>query len=63
MALPLSMVVRSLDDLGESDVFEQTKESLLKVIEQAVGQRVTVGAALMGVSPPTYKRWLQAQAA
>ncbi len=63
MALPLSMVVKDLDELGESDVFEQARECLLKVIEQAVGRRVSVGAALMGVSPPTYKRLLQAQAA
>ena len=43
----------------QSDLIERARTMLLGEVERFVDSRASVGAALMGVSSPTYKRWTQ----
>ena len=52
------LVAASEPDDGEN-LLEQVRGLLLEDVFKHVGARVSVGAALMGVSPPTYKRLLK----
>lgn len=53
---------RIVDANGASneDVLDRARLVLLGVVGEHQGERPTVGAALMGVTPPTFKRWMQA---
>ena len=46
---------------GESDLIEQARRVLLDDVASSVADQHSVGAALMGVTVPTYKRWVEAQ--
>jgi hypothetical protein len=43
----------------DTDLVEQARGILLDDVVEKIAGRVSVGAALMGVTAPTYKRWLQ----
>ena len=44
-----------------ADLVERARSTLLEHVVEEVNGRVSAGAALMGVTPPTYKRWVQAR--
>jgi diguanylate cyclase (GGDEF)-like protein len=46
-----------------ADILDRARLVLLDIVQREVHGRTSVGAALMGVTPPTYKRWLEARAA
>ncbi len=46
-----------------SDLLDGARLILLRIVRERVTDRNSAGASLMGVTPPTYKRWLQDQAA
>ena len=50
-------IVQSNADLHE-DVLDRARLLLLDCVVDAADGRPSVGAALMGVTPPTYKRWV-----
>jgi len=56
-------VVRDLIELSPEDnpddLLERARLLLLDDVQQQVSGRITAGAALMGVTAPTYKRWLE----
>ena len=41
------------------DLVDQARITLLTDVDQFVEGKISVGAALMGVTAPTYKRWLE----
>ena len=43
---------------GDGDLMDEARKVLLEVVAEQVDGKNTVGAALMGVTPPTFKRWL-----
>ena len=45
------------------DLLDGARLTLLRIVCERVSDSNTVGASLMGVTPPTYKRWLMDQAA
>ena len=45
----------------EADLVEQARCLLLDDVSEKIDGRVSVGAALMGVTAPTYKRWMQSR--
>ncbi len=45
------------------DLLEEARQVLLEEVVEQVAGKNTVGAALMGVTPPTFKRWLGGMAA
>ena len=47
--------------LADNDLVEQARCILLDDVAEKIAGRVSVGAALMGVTAPTYKRWLQSR--
>ena len=55
-ALLVSLVDESADS-GEN-LIDKAREMLLEDIHDVCDGRVSVGAALMGISAPTYKRWV-----
>ena len=62
---PVRILVQSLiqrarkSDAPGGNLLERARDALLECVRQEVAARPSVGASLMGVSPPTYKRWLQ----
>jgi diguanylate cyclase (GGDEF)-like protein len=57
-----TIITRTQEDpSGNTDLVEQARSILLEDVEQKIAGRVSTGAALMGVTAPTYKRWLQSK--
>ena len=54
----LDKLVGSASDGDGHGLLERARSVLLEIVTARTGPRHTVGAALMGVTPPTYKRWL-----
>lgn len=61
--LPLvnSIVRKAQEAPGSVDLVSHARSTLLDSVLGQVDGRISTGAALMGVSPPTYKRWLRDQ--
>lgn len=55
------LLARFVADAGMDGVaiLDHARSVLLDVVTRTVGDRTAVGAALMGVTPPTYRRWLE----
>ena len=60
MALAEEQAEEHADDSPREDLIDEARQVLLSDVREQVPDKVSVGAALMGVTPPTYKRWLQA---
>ncbi len=59
----VSRVVRNAQQTpAGADLVDRARATLLEHVIEEVEGRISVGAALMGVTPPTYKRWVQARA-
>ncbi len=56
------MVSQTAEEDG-NELLEEARKTLLDIVVDRVESKNTVGAALMGVSPPTFKRWTQDRAA
>lgn len=52
-------VVETIEEGSNDDVLERARVMLLEDVREQVAGRVTAGAALMGVTAPTYKRWIE----
>ena len=48
-------------DADAGSLIDATRQVLLGVVQERVGRNATLGAAIMGITPPTYKRWVVAQ--
>ncbi len=48
---------------AEVDLLDGIRSRLLRIVVDRVGEEVAVGAALMGVTTPTFKRWMRRAAA
>ena len=44
---------------NNNNIVEQAKQLLLKQVVKRTGDHYSIGAALMGVTLPTYRRWLE----
>ena len=54
----LARLVDETEEEAGAGLLEWARRLLLEIVSQATGSRHAAGAALMGVTPPTYKRWL-----
>lgn len=52
-------VIEMIGEDSNDDVLERARLTLLEGVREQVSGRVTPGAALMGVTAPTYKRWIE----
>ncbi len=63
----MGRILRDLANASTEDdgvpLLDAVRGTLLEVVLEQSGNRNSVGAALMGVSPPTFKRWLEDRAA
>ena len=46
---------------SESRLVDRCKQLLLEEVASTVDADFRLGAMLMGISPPTYRRWLQSR--
>ena len=46
---------------ADGNLLDRARDALLECVRAKTPKRPGAGASLMGVTPPTYKRWLQAQ--
>ncbi len=52
---------RAGDEQSDTDLLDEARLVLLDDVQARLPQKISVGAALMGVTSPTYKRWLRAR--
>ncbi len=49
------------DEQADMDLLDEARLVLLDDVQTRLPEKISVGAALMGVTSPTYKRWLRAR--
>ncbi len=54
----ISMLVDSANLTDKQNLIERTRDILLSIVISHVGNHYAVGAALMGVTGPTFQRWI-----
>ena len=55
----LNLLADSLDEDSEANIIEVARDRLLQAVVSRVGENATVGSALMGITVPTYRRWVE----
>ena len=59
----LEALVEAAEEADGTELLDDVRLLLLRIVVEKVAEKTTVGAALMGVTPPTFKRWLKGRAA
>ena len=57
----IKLLADSLSENSETNAIEIARARLLDAVVERVGEDANVGSALMGITVPTYRRWLQEQ--
>jgi transcriptional regulator with GAF, ATPase, and Fis domain len=55
----LKTLIKSLDEIASQNIIEQVRTILLQEIIKSVPKDKSLGSALMGVTIPTYQRWIE----
>ena len=55
----IQLLAESLAEDSDSNIIELARAQLLEAVASRVGDDVSAGSALMGITVPTYRRWLE----